>query len=189
VLGNLITDWLRDNPAKVGALSGHVGIPGGIPDQPPIFLQFNPPQLNESLPTEQGAALWGRELATYWLMRLIASPAQKRLARCAICKRYFVYQRARAQRNETRCPSCDTSQRRTTLTRSRRLETAAEAWLKSNSLSRKRRESPEEWESRRREWVTAQVNEAHGQAFGRRWVSQHLSEIQERAEALRNAKS
>jgi hypothetical protein len=182
-LGNLIQNWLKRNPPSIGALSGYVGFPGGLSDQPPIFLQFNPPKLNEDLRPEVGGVLWAKELATYCLFRLIASPAQNRLAFCSKCNRYFVYQRARAQRNETVCPSCNTSAQRTKASRDRRksemLDMAARAWsLRNQSLS----------SAEQRAWVAKQVSKKCGTNIERKWVSQNLTEIQKRVEALRNAK-
>ncbi len=80
--------------------------------------------------------------------------------------------------NETVCPSCNTSQLRTKRSRDHRksdwLDTGARKWV--------------EWESRHKgsvppEWIAEQVNKAHGTAFGRRWVSQNLKEIQKRSGA------
>lgn len=183
VLANRITEWLKENPAKIGLLSGHVDIRGELPDQPPLYFQYNPPQLNESLSTEQGAAKWGRDLAIYYLIRLIASPAQKRLARCCVCLKYFVYRRAPAQRNETRCESCNDSRQRTKSSRDKKkaqmLDSAANAWNKW----RKSERAPDQ-----REWVALRVNEKFGTELTRKWVSQNMAGIQKRVEALRNAK-
>ncbi len=110
-------------------------------------------------------------------------PYSRNLSRCDNCKAYFAYQRVRF-RTVTRgvfCPDCEgeASMKRTQASREKRLDTAAKAWI--------------EWESKRKghaqpEWIAEQVNKAHGTAFGRRWVSQNLTKIQERVEALRNAK-
>ncbi len=99
-LEKYISGWLRRNPPTIGALSGFIGPPGSdLPDQPPMFLQVNAPQLNENLPPAQGGIFWGQELAGYWLLRLINCPIQRRFARCLDeeCRSYFVYEHTRAE--------------------------------------------------------------------------------------------
>jgi hypothetical protein len=126
----------------------------------------------------------GAKWAAFYFSELLNSPFSRHLSRCDNCKSYFVYQRARLRTvtHGVFCPACEgkASVKRTEISRSKRLDTAAKAWL--------------EWESGRKrpvppEWVADRVNKAHGTAFGRRWVSQNLIEIQKRVEALRNAKS
>jgi hypothetical protein len=127
---------------------------------------------------------YGQEFALYYFAELLDSPDSRRIARCDHCRGYFPYERARLRtvKNGVFCPSCKgkASVSRTRISRFRRIDTAARAQI--------------EWESRHKgpvqpEWVANQVNKAHGTAFGRRWVSQHLKEIQERVEAQPNAKS
>jgi hypothetical protein len=121
---------------------------------------------------------WGR----FWFAALLDSPFSRRVARCDNCRTYFAYQRARlrAVKYGSYCPACFSkgNVKRTEHSREKRLDTAARAWI--------------EWESRlrridRSDWIAEQVNKAHGTEFGRRWVSQHLPEIQKRVEALRGA--
>ena len=153
----------------------------------PIFPDPNGRGISDALEA------YGKKWAAFHFSRLLNSQYSRLISRCDHCKGYFASQRVR--RHEVKhgvfCPACKGkgSANRTVSSREKRLDTAAKAWIESESMPRKRRESPEDWEHRRREWIAAKVNEAHGQAFGRRWVSQHLSEIQERTEALRNAQS
>jgi hypothetical protein len=126
----------------------------------------------------------GVKWAAFHFSRLLDSPYSRNLSRCDNCKAYFAYQRVRL-RTVTRgvfCSACEgeASMKRTQASREKRLDTAVKAWI--------------EWESKRKgqvqpEWIAEQVNKARGTAFGRRWVSQNLTKIQERVEALRNAKS
>jgi hypothetical protein len=125
----------------------------------------------------------GAKWAAFHFSRLLDSPNSRYISRCDHCKRYFAYQRARLRTvtHGVCCPPCEGkgSVKRTVISRARRLDTAARAWI--------------ELEARhkglvRPERVADQVNKAHGTQFGRRWVNQNLKEIQERVEALRNAK-
>lgn len=127
---------------------------------------------------------YGARMALYYFADLLNSEDSRRIARCDNCKRYFTLKRARLRTVKfgVFCPKCSQkgSVKRTEHSRAKRLQTAAKAWI--------------EWESKparridQREWVWQQVNKAHGTAFGRRWVSQNLTEIEKRVEALRNAK-
>lgn len=132
------------------------------------------------------------QVALWYFVELLQSPDARRIARCDGCHSHFAYQRARLRtvKRGVFCPNCksEASMNRTQASRRNRLDTAAKAWVDLESLPRKQRESEKDWDRRRREKVADQVHEAHGTDFGRRWVSQHLSEIQGRAEALRNAK-
>jgi len=125
----------------------------------------------------------GAKWAAFYFSRLLNSPDSRSISRCDYCKAYFAYQRARLRTvtHGVFCPACNgkASVKRTVISRAKRLDTAARAWI--------------EWESKRQgtvqpEWVAEQVNKAHGTAFGRRWVSQNATEVQKRVEALRNAK-
>lgn len=126
---------------------------------------------------------YGERMALHYFAKLLDSPYSRHISRCDCCKTYFAYQRARLRtvKGGVFCPSCkgNAAVSRTRTSRSKRIDTAAKAWI--------------EWESKREgqpdfEWIAEKVNKAHGQAFGRRWVSQHIKKIQERVEALRNAK-
>jgi hypothetical protein len=126
---------------------------------------------------------FGCRWAMYWFAKLLDSPFSHHISRCDRCKTYFAYQRARLRTVKfgVRCPKCASngSVERTKRSRKNRLDTAAKAWVVWDS---KHKSQP------KREWVADQVNKSHGTAIGRRWVSQNLTEIQERVEALRNAK-
>jgi hypothetical protein len=125
----------------------------------------------------------GAKWAAYYFSLLLNSPDSRSISRCDHCNSYFAYQRVRLRTvtHGVFCLACDgkASVKRTVISRAKRLDTAARAWI--------------EWESNRHgtvqpERVAEQVNKAHGTAFGRRWVSQNATEIQKRVEALRNAK-
>ena len=146
-----------------------------------------PPQLTDALIMRLGSdaafQAYGGAMAAYVFLRLLDSPAAYCLSRCDFCSSFFAYQRARLRmvKRGVHCPACagKASIKRTDDYRKRRLDTAAGAWIK--------------WESRRKsqpeaEWIAEQVNKSHGTAFGRRWISQNLKEIQERVEAQNNAK-
>lgn len=146
-----------------------------------IYPRFDP-QSHWKL--EDALNAHGAKWAAFYFSRLLDSPFSHHISRCDRCKAYFAYQRARLRtvKHGVFCPACEGkgSMKRTEISRTKRFDTAAKEWIK--------------WESRRKspvapEWVAEQVNKAHGTAFGRRWVSQNLTEIQKRVEALRNAKS
>lgn len=177
-LEKYISEWLGRNRPTIGMLSGHIGVPGGLPDQPPMYLQFNPPGLDERLPPEHGGTLWGQELAGYYLIRLISSPAQRRFARCseAGCGRYFVYKRAPEKRYKTCCPRHKNAgaKRRVYASRkqqhSRRIEAAARYWSKwRKGASRERSE-----------WVAAMANNKLNDCdkITRRFVTTYSAEIE-----------
>jgi hypothetical protein len=140
---------------------------------------------------------FGRQWAMYWFAELLNSPYPRHLSRCDHCKRYFASERQRSLvKCGVYCPgtackskaSVARTERFRERSRSGWFDTAAQKWIKSESLPQKRRESQLEWEHRRREWVAVQVNQVHNTDFRKRWVSQNLKQIQERVEALRNAK-
>jgi ribosomal protein L44E len=187
-LEKFISGWLARNPPKIGLLSGNLGVPGGIPEQPPIFFQINPPGLDEHLPAQPGGMAWGVELAGYWLLRLISCPIQKRFARCSNdgCRKYFVYERALKQRYETYCPNCkgkgaalrvaSANERK----HERRIKAAARFWSR--------------WKpsyGNRSSWVAAMAaKESHlreGDTFGRRFITTFASEIEESSKGGNNA--
>jgi hypothetical protein len=123
----------------------------------------------------------GKKWAAFHFSRLLNSPDSRYISRCDHCESYFAYQRARLRTvtHGVSCPACDgkASMARTESSRAKRLDSAARSIV--------------EWESRRKgpvqlEWVANQVNKAHGTSFGRRWVSQNFTRIQERMEALRD---
>jgi len=125
----------------------------------------------------------GAKWAAFYFSKLLDSPFSRHISRCDHCKSYFVYERARLRRvkNGVFCAAHDGqgSMKRTERSREKRWKAAARAVI--------------EWESKHKgtvqpEWVAEQVNKAHGTAFGRRWFSQNIEEIQKRVEALRNTK-
>ena len=124
----------------------------------------------------------GAKWAAFYFSRLLNSPDSRSISRCDHCNSYFANQRARLRTvtHGVFCSACDgkASVKRTIISRTKRLTTAAKAWIESES----KRTGPVP-----PEWIAEQVNKAHGTAFGRRWVSQNLIKIQERVEALRNA--
>lgn len=131
---------------------------------------------------EESMKGFARMYAAYTFTNFLDSAYSLRLSRCDSCKTYFVYVRARLRvvKNGVHCGDCGgaASVGRTTASRAKRLDTAARAWI--------------EWDQKPRrigrpEWVAEQVNRTHGTSFGRRWVSQHQTEILARVEALRNA--
>ncbi|MGB8028136.1 MAG: hypothetical protein WCF30_00600 [Terracidiphilus sp.] len=145
------------------------------------FPRFDPELLQWGLK----AALeeYGKRWAAFHFSCLLDSRYSRHISRCDHCNAYFACQRARLRTvtHGVFCPACEGqgSMKRTEISRARRYDTAAKARI--------------EWESRRKEsvppeWIAEQVNKAHGTPFGRRWVSQNLSEILKRVEALRNAK-
>jgi hypothetical protein len=148
------------------------------------YPNFDIDALNGPLGVRDVLEAHGESWAAFYFSRFLNSPDSRYMSRCDHCKRYFAYQRARLRtvKRGVFCPACDGkgSVKRTEVSRARRLDTAAKAWLA--------------WEISHRgpvrtEWVADQVNKAHETAFGRRWINQNLAKIQERVEALRNAKS
>ncbi len=147
------------------------------------YPKFEVGRLNGLWALDEVMKAHGAKWAAFHFARLLNSPDSRSISRCDHCNSYFAYQRARL-RTVTRgvsCPGCEgkASVKRTEISRTKRLDTAAKAWI--------------EFESTRKgqvplEWIAEQVNKSHGTAFGRRWVSQNLIKIQERMEALRNAK-
>jgi hypothetical protein len=129
----------------------------------------------------------GRKWAAFYFSRLLDSPFSRHFSRCDYCKSYFAYERARFRtvKHGVFCPNCDrkgsavrTKDSREQI-RSKWYDTAAGAWIAWK---------PSHRNGDQREWVAKQVKKAHRLEIGRRWVSQHLTEILERVEALRNAK-
>jgi len=188
-LHNYLSGWFQRNPPTIGLLSGQPATHGGFDEQPAMFLQFSPPQLNENVPPELGGILWGQELAGYWLVRLINCPAQTRFARCTEtgCGHYFVYQRSRKERFETYCPAHkgkDANRRVNRANekkRKRRITAAAEWWDKW---------LPEYGD--RSEWVAGQAQKDKGlrvnDAFGKRFVNSYATEIERASRGEKNAK-
>jgi hypothetical protein len=182
-----LTPWLKRNPPKIGMLSGYVGIPGGLPDQPPIFLQFNPPGLDESLPPVHGGCLWGNELANYWLFRLVSSPRQRCFARCSneACKQYFVYKRTPVPRYNTYCPLCKGAgtKRRVESARDlqykRKIDAAAKVWSKWKPAF-----------GNRFVWVASEANKSlsNRDFMQRQFVSRNKEEIESAGMGGKNAK-
>jgi len=126
---------------------------------------------------------YGAKFAAHWFVKLLDSADARCIARCDACRSYLAYQRARLRTTKrgvfcSRCKGKGSS-KRTEISRAKRLDTAARAW--GNWLT-KHTDPPG------LQWIADRVNNAHGTAFGRRWVSQNLTKIQERMEAQRNAK-
>lgn len=148
------------------------------------FPQFDANSLNGPWEAPDALKAHGAKWAAFYFSRLLDSRYSRHISRCDHCKQYFALERARLRTVKTgvSCTACGgkAAVKRTVISRTRRFDTAAKAWVEWES----RRKSPVEPES-----VAEQVNKAHGTAFGRRWVSQNLAEIQKRAEALRNAES
>lgn len=132
---------------------------------------------------EEALKAHGATWAVFHFSRLLDSPDSHSLSRCDHCKSYFAYERARLRmvKHGVFCPKCTAkaSVKRTEASRKSRLDTAARAWIEYETKPHR---------SSQREWVAVEVNRSHGTAFGVRWVSQNLAEIQKRVEALRNAK-
>lgn len=147
------------------------------------YPQFELDKLRGFWRLEEVMKAHGAKWAAFYFSSLLNSPDSRSISRCDHCNSYFAYQRARLRTvtHGVFCPACEgkASVKRTVISRVKRLDTAARAWI--------------DWESRRKgtvqpEWIAEQVNKAHGTAFGRRWVSQNATEIQKRVEALRHAK-
>lgn len=129
---------------------------------------------------------FGMKVAMYWFARLLDSPFSRHLTRCDECRRYFAYSRARrtASKRGVYCSRCGErghvkrveSARKDEL--KKMIEVAAIAW---NEWSFSHRHPDQ------RQWVVDKANKAFGTNRKRKWASQNLKEIQERAEALRHA--
>lgn len=126
---------------------------------------------------------FGERFALYEFSLLLNSKDSRRIARCDECKSYFAYERSRLRtvKRGVFCPKHKVvgGTKRKQESRKTRFDSAAQAWI--------------EWEAKRRhlgqkQWVAAEVNKRHGTNYGVRWISQNLTKIQERVEALRNAK-
>jgi hypothetical protein len=146
------------------------------------FPKFDQGALNGVWRLPETLRAHGVMWAAFFFSRFLNSPHSRHISRCDHCKRYFAYQRARLRTvtHGVSCPACEGkgSVKRTVISRAKRLDTAAKAWIELEARH-KGRVQPE--------WVADQVNKAHGTPFGRRWVNQNLKEIQERVEALHNA--
>jgi hypothetical protein len=144
------------------------------------FPEFDRQRLAEGL--RVALEIFGETWAAFHFSRFLDSQHSHRIARCDNCGTYFAYQRTRLRMvlRGVFCPKCTGkgAQRRTKVSREKRLETAARAWIEWES----KRSSKPQWQ-----WVCDAVSKSHGVTFGRRWVTQNLSEIQQRVEALRNA--
>ena len=132
---------------------------------------------------------FGAKIAMYWFARLLDSPYSRHLARCEFCREYFAYDRAprTKRKNPVYCPRCKGRAAVGRVQDSRRkeseahLDAAAAVWGKWKYS----RAYPNE-----RAWIAQQVNTVCGTDFKQNWVSKKkVIEIQQRAEALRNAKS
>lgn len=130
---------------------------------------------------------FGMKIAMYWFAQLLNSPYSSYLTRCDECRRYFAYARKRLTKSKrgVYCSHCGRAAHvdRVEATRKeakeKMLHAAAVAWNEWRLSYR----SPEQ-----RAHVAKHVNKACGTHIQRKWVSQNLIKIQERAEALRNAK-
>ena len=144
------------------------------------FPRFNPDSMSG---LDAALKAYGVTWAAYHFSQLLDSPDSHSLSRCDHCKSYFAYERARLRtvKHGVFCQKCKASAsvKRTEASRKARLHTAARAWIEYESKPHRLSQ---------REWVAAEVNKSHGTSFGIRWVSQNLTEIQERVEGLRNAK-
>ena len=169
---------LRNHPRYLGMRrDGSLG----FKDTFPRFYEDESPALG----LRERMQKFGAKFAAFWFSRLLNSPDSRRIARCDGCKAYFAYERTRLRevKRGVYCarPDCKTkaSVKRTKASRNERIETAATGALEWTP------EKPTD----RAQWIADRVSEKHSITVGRRWVSQHSPEIQERVEALRNAKS
>lgn len=128
------------------------------------------------------------KIAMYWFGRLLDSPHSRYLTRCDECRRYFAYTRERrtTSKRGVYCSRCkrhghvDRVEATRKEAKEKMLSVAAAAWNEWQPSHR----SPDQ-----RVFVARRVYAACGTHIQRKWVSQNLKEIQERAEALQNAKS
>jgi hypothetical protein len=136
----------------------------------------------EQIGFEEALKAFGETWGAFHFSRFLDSRHSHRIARCDSCGTYFAYQRARLRMvlRGVFCPKCTGkgAQKRTKLSREKRLDTAARAWIEWES----KRTSKQQWQ-----WVCDAVSKSHGITFGRRWITQNQSKIQKRVEALRNA--
>jgi hypothetical protein len=148
------------------------------------FPKFDPDALNGPWGLKDTLEAHGAKFAAFYFSRFLNSPYSRHISRCDHCKRYFAYQRARLRTitQGVSCPACyeKASVKRTVNSRKRRLDTAAKACIEYETTPHRLGQ---------REWIAEQVNKSHGTAFGRRWVSQHWKEIQERVEAQFDSKT
>jgi hypothetical protein len=136
---------------------------------------------NEAIGIKSAIEQYGNTMAAFFFCRLLDSPFSRRLARCDQCHAFFAYRKTRL-REVTHGVFCDrkrcryeNSRKRMQRSRSARIDTAAEEWLK---WSRIHRGEPE------REWLVRRVNSKHNTHFGRRWVTQNLDEISAKVQML-----
>jgi hypothetical protein len=148
------------------------------------FPRFDFEALNGPRSLDDVMRWLGEAWAAFHFARLLDSADSRLLSRCDHCLSYFAYKRARLRtvKRGVFCPTCAGagSVKRTALSRAKRLDTAAKAWIEFEA----KRKSPIDSER-----IAAQVNKKHGTAYGSRWVTQNLSEIQVRVEALKNVKA
>jgi hypothetical protein len=145
----------------------------GIGDEVPRFSETHADRSREDRLKEYGAMF-----AAYWFVKLLDSADAGRIARCDSCKAYFSFERVRRSPTKrgvfcSRCRAVKGSKKRTEVSRAKRIDTAARAWC---DWATKHEGTPEP------QWIASQVNEAHQTSFGRRWVSQHMAQIQQRVE-------
>ena len=145
---------------------------------------------------------FGMKVAMYWFAKLLDSPFSRLLTRCDDCGTYFAYERAPRKeiRGGIHCAECKQygSAKRMQFTRDKRTKElvgfAADVWMQWK---------PNSQHGPRSKWIADRVNrrtdrigvkagrngESHFPRITGRWVTEHSEEIQERAEALRHAKS
>ena len=158
----------------------------------------------ESAPSGYRVALheFGMKVAMYWFAKLLDSPFSRLLTRCDDCGTYFAYERtpSREIHGGIHCTECKQhgSAKRMQFTRERRTKElvgfAADFWRqwKPNSQHGPRSKWIADRVNRRTDQIGAKAGrngESHFPRITGRWVTEHSEEIQERAEALLNAKS
>jgi hypothetical protein len=143
--------------------------------------------------------IFGTKVAMYWFAKLLDSPFSRLLARCDDCGTYFAYERAPRTdiKGGTHCRNCKGcgSAKRMNRTRDKRNDSlvrfAAEFYGQFKPNSRQPRTKwIAERVNRRTESVRAKAGKegmSHYPAITGRWVTQHLTEIEEEVERRKHA--
>jgi hypothetical protein len=149
------------------------------------FLRFDCSELKEYSALE-AFKRFGRRVAMYWFLDLLAMPEARLIARCDSCRSYFERQRPRSVKNGVFCTTCKgkASVKRTNATRDARRaamwEVAAKSWNQWTYSHR----SPD-----RPTWVAQQVNKECKSQIQRKWVSQNREKFLNFRKGLANAES